>query len=1142
MKTWDDLSIKEKADIMGVAISNGITTLPEIKAKYNEFAEGGELSDEYYTDVEDTDANEYKSGGKIYIKPSHRGRFTELKKRTDHSATWFKQHGTPAQRKMATFALNAKHWKHGLGGNLFSGEEDYSSQMNSNLSTVPRRTVYKATKTGRVWNTEAEAAKDNYNYDNDIHYRYHIKAGNYKSPLVNYNIPFIPEKQITLTNAGLATGAILSTNLLDSIAVNAEKAGLPIKTGMGLATKESTLNNPTYDIKSRARISKSEREELNSAYEIAKANGTKLDLTPQQIIGTSDIPEGLLIMYNPDDNPYLSTSGYVFKKAKSWEENKKMLEESEKYADKLAEKNEKLPSKSYLQAGFEAYKKDPYAWNPGQPNYPQLVDKRGEEVWNSPEVQKWYREYQKNKKALGGNLFAPGGYIPTDKVKKRITQWEGAAMTGAIDPLSGKFLTNNSFEYEADAFTKALPENIREQVLSNQELADNLYSYSYNVGAGKFKERVVPALLKYFAGEGSPYEIANSMWASGDKKLRGLRNRRGVEKKGVIDSLISPYLVEPTNSIVVSNPFTDIQQPIPAPIMVPDENQYVSVHTQTQEDIDRQEQQRAIERLNNIERFNRLMNLINVQNNPTSTFVPQNAPYTVNSNAFGGNLFDGLTQPTQQMDKTYDVGFLPEVTVTAPKRWFVGYDENANPIYTTDYTQSQEYLQNQLPVGNTEQRRRQWAFENVGSNGQVRPGLHGDAADLAKAAQLGIGTALTPLAASTTIPSLSPIVNNPITSNPIWDAAWTTSAMVNLPEATQYGIENIKKGNYSKGLNALGLAGLDVVGAGQLLGRTGRMLSPTFRAKHAYNAIQPVGYEKPFKRLYDWAKDMWYDNPVDYANPKWYRDISEIDGVKVQRPKQGYTGTGSYLASDIENAGQIADEARIDAWALHNQLPQQYGTYKKVKDGVYTYDMDNIMKKSKGTWHPKHAPKEEKTAMSDFVTGAGGGLTDFRLVAKGGNNGIMHIEDVNDYHPFSRKMDKFTRKLFPGLTEKFFEWSVKPQIVDNYPKLSNWFYERSMNGLLPSVDRMMSDFEIGKITGGKPFKMATDIKYHTVPKIFNTPDGQQFALPSYKYGYDPYQVSYVKPIDNIRFNQLDLKQFINNIDNNIPVQIKNTTR
>ena len=56
--------------------------------------------------------NEYKKGGSIHIKPENRGKFTALKKRTGHSASWFKAHGTPAQKKMATFALNARKWHH----------------------------------------------------------------------------------------------------------------------------------------------------------------------------------------------------------------------------------------------------------------------------------------------------------------------------------------------------------------------------------------------------------------------------------------------------------------------------------------------------------------------------------------------------------------------------------------------------------------------------------------------------------------------------------------------------------------------------------------------------------------------------------------------------------------------------------------------------------------------------------------------------------------------------------------------------------------------------------------------------------------------------------------------------------------------
>ena len=61
----------------------------------------------------------FAAGGKIHIKKKNRGKFTALKKRTGHSASWFKAHGTPAQKKMAVFALNARKWKHSHGGIIF---------------------------------------------------------------------------------------------------------------------------------------------------------------------------------------------------------------------------------------------------------------------------------------------------------------------------------------------------------------------------------------------------------------------------------------------------------------------------------------------------------------------------------------------------------------------------------------------------------------------------------------------------------------------------------------------------------------------------------------------------------------------------------------------------------------------------------------------------------------------------------------------------------------------------------------------------------------------------------------------------------------------------------------------------------------
>ena len=71
--------------------------------------------------------NTFAKGGKIHIKPENRGKFTALKERTGKSATWFKEHGTPAQKKMATFELNARKWKHDDGGNLNGNNSNNSN-------------------------------------------------------------------------------------------------------------------------------------------------------------------------------------------------------------------------------------------------------------------------------------------------------------------------------------------------------------------------------------------------------------------------------------------------------------------------------------------------------------------------------------------------------------------------------------------------------------------------------------------------------------------------------------------------------------------------------------------------------------------------------------------------------------------------------------------------------------------------------------------------------------------------------------------------------------------------------------------------------------------------------------------------------
>ena len=110
------------------AAAENLDTQNDLDALSHYAAYGGPLTMRY-TGTMSPFGNTFSEGGKIHIKPENRGKFTALKKRTGKSATWFKEHGTPAQRKMATFALNARKWKHAFGGNLLTNGAEWDNGL-----------------------------------------------------------------------------------------------------------------------------------------------------------------------------------------------------------------------------------------------------------------------------------------------------------------------------------------------------------------------------------------------------------------------------------------------------------------------------------------------------------------------------------------------------------------------------------------------------------------------------------------------------------------------------------------------------------------------------------------------------------------------------------------------------------------------------------------------------------------------------------------------------------------------------------------------------------------------------------------------------------------------------------------------------
>lgn len=166
----------------------------------------------------------------------------------------------------------------------------------------------------------------------------------------------------------------------------------------------------------------------------------------------------------------------------------------------------------------------------------------------------YVNRYDGNQKVLDGNLFADGGkkatrYRSSSNIRKQISTWEGSTMR-----------TNVPFDRMDTMFNQVLPEGALEKL--SQEQLDGLYSFAYNVGTGRFKTRTAPTLAKYLQDNATIEDVKGTMWASGDKKYRGLANRRKKER-----SMLGAYVpvqetIPMTTPLVTPMGITPVTQPV----------------------------------------------------------------------------------------------------------------------------------------------------------------------------------------------------------------------------------------------------------------------------------------------------------------------------------------------------------------------------------------------------------------------------------------------------------------------------------------------------------------------------------------------------------------------------------------------------
>lgn len=287
--------------------------------------------------------------------------------------------------------------------------------------TPKKRTVhfYKSQATGKVFKTRQEAITENNKYKTNLGYRRTInrereyEAAKNKSG--NERIPYIKEKEIKLTNAGKLTGTKLTTNQLDSIAKYANKVGLPIKTALGLVGQESAFGN-YFGYANNAKF-------LNEYHKQGEMNRDIFGIPAYNIVNyerllPNKIPT--LVDDNAINDKYAKRgiNKFGYPAVINGDELDKLKVQHEAYpglAKKRAKfwKDIKVPT---LELAFKAYKDHPNLYNAGNPNQQNLVNSKANDVWGSPEIQKWYRTSPYVKHRLGGRCkLRNGGLTSKDK-------------------------------------------------------------------------------------------------------------------------------------------------------------------------------------------------------------------------------------------------------------------------------------------------------------------------------------------------------------------------------------------------------------------------------------------------------------------------------------------------------------------------------------------------------------------------------------------------------------------------------------------------------------------------------------------------------------------------------------------------------
>lgn len=319
---------------------------------------------------------------------------------------------------------------------------------------------------------------------------------------------------------------------------------------------------------------------------------------------------------------------------------------------------------------------------------------------------------------------------------------------------------------------------------------------------------------------------------------------------------------------------------------------------------------------------------------------------------------------------------------------------------------------------------------------------------------------------------------------------------------------------------------------------------------HVYYNVSPLGYDYPIQRAKAILKGVASGKKADIENAPW---IEQADWVEA--------------AKEYGIPAEYFKQARIDAWRMHNRLPQKYNTFapSNTVPGAYqpnlraiidNPDIDRLL-----NYNSLFLPV-------DIVNGSGGNVGNITLDTFFGDindtskpySGVMKYKDVWDLHPFSREGGKFTDKAIRPVTiniadnlarsvntignklyrsvmidrkkTKAFRKAIKrgeQDALDAYydsgdnavykmdeSKLAEFIHnatikarkaiyekEQKLTGsnLFKKLDKKLENFEVGDITGGKPFTVVTEIPFHR-PAGLELINGR-LGSSRLRFGFDP---------------------------------------